>query len=67
MADAYLPVIVEDLPASFVFQPDGAVRQAIRLMPPGLVKVIAGAEKCHVIIDIKRPYYRPLSIPSSEF
>ena len=67
MADAYLPVIVKDLPANFVFQPDGAVRQAIRSMPSGVVKVIAGAEKCHVIIDIKRPYYRPLSIIGSEF
>ena len=60
-ADAYLPVIVENLPASFVFQPDGQLRMSVsRARDMGCVKVIAGPEQCHLVIDIKRPYYRAL-------
>ena len=58
MADLYLPVTVTDLPAKFVFQPDGAMREKVsRAVTMGVVRVIAGAEKCNVVVDIKRPYF----------
>ena len=60
-ADTYLPVLVENLPAAFVFQPDGQLRPAVaRARDMGCVKIIAGAEQCHLIIDVKRPYYRAI-------
>lgn len=60
-ADAYRPVWVENLPASFVFQPDGKLRDKIaRAVQMKVCRVIAGAEACHIMIDIKRPYYRAL-------
>ena len=60
---AHLPVEVQNLPAAFVFQPDGALRENVsRAVFMGVVRVIAGAENCHVIVDIKRPYYRALPI-----
>jgi hypothetical protein len=62
MADAYLPITVTDIPCYWVFQPDGHLRDRIRSLPTGVVRVIAGAEKCHVVIDIKRPYFRPVSM-----
>jgi len=58
-ADAYLSHTVHDLPASFVFQPGGSVRDRVaRAVKMGVVKVIAGPTMCHVSIDIQRPYYR---------
>ena len=61
MADAYLPVIVESLPAAFVFQPGGQLRDKVRRsVQMGVTRVIAGPEKAHLIINIKRPYYRAL-------
>lgn len=60
MSVCYLPVIVTNLPANFVFQPDGAVREKVsRAVALKVVRVIAGAEKCHVVVDINRPYYYP--------
>ena len=60
-AAAYLPVLVSDLPATFVFQPDGALREKIRrAIDMGCVKVIAGPTACHAIIDVKRPYLRAI-------
>lgn len=57
--DMLLPVVVENLPASFVFQPDGRLRDKVaRARDVGVVRVIAGPEKCHVIVDVKRPYFR---------
>ena len=57
----YIPVTVTDLPASFVFQPDGAMRENVaRAVSMGVVRVIVGAEKCNVVVDIKRPYFRPV-------
>jgi hypothetical protein len=62
MYDALLPVIVEDLPHNFVFQPGGQLRDKIRRgVEMNVVRVIAGPLKCHVVIDIQRPYYRALS------
>jgi len=60
MADAYLPVMICNLPVAMFFQPGGALRQNIAAMPKGVVRVIAGATECHCIIDIKRPYFRPI-------
>jgi hypothetical protein len=60
MSVRYLPVIVTNLPAHFVFQPDGALREKVsRAVATKVARVIAGAEKCHVVVDIKRPYYSP--------
>ena len=62
MTVLYLPVTVTDLPAKFVFQPDGAMREKVsRAVTLGVVRVIAGAEKCNVVVDIKRPYFRPMA------
>ena len=61
MTVRYLPVLVTNLPASFVFQPDGALREKVsRAVALKVVRVIAGAEKCHVVVDVKRPYYYPV-------
>ncbi len=60
-ADAYLPVWVYGLPASFVFQPDGRLRDAVaRAVSIGVVRVIAGPTKVHIMVDVKRPYFRGL-------
>ena len=59
MADDYLPHTVSNVPASWVFDDRGAVRPNFRhYMSQGVVRVIAGPEECHVVIDIKRPYHR---------
>lgn len=61
MTVRYIPVAVADLPARFVFQPDGALRENIsRAVAMKVVRVIAGAERCHVVVDTKRPYYLPM-------
>ena len=58
--DMLLPVVVHDLPAYFVFQPDGALRENVRrAVDQGVVRVVAGPEKCHVVVDVRRPYYHP--------
>ena len=59
MADAYLPVCIRHLPAAFAF--DGhALKAAVRTyVDQGIVRVIAGPEACHMIVDIRRPYWRP--------
>lgn len=65
MADAYLPVWITDLPAQFVFQPGGMLRLRVaEAVASGVVKVVAGPERCHVRVDIKRPYWRPEDSPS---
>jgi hypothetical protein len=62
MTVEYLPVTVTDLPVSFVFQPDGAMREKVsRALSMKVVRVIAGAEKCNVVVDIKRPYFRAIA------
>lgn len=62
MADMLLPVVVENLPIRFAFQPDGNLRDKVRhAVNLGVVKVIAGPEQCHMVIDVKRPYFRAIS------
>lgn len=59
--DMLLPVFVGFLPASFFFGDDGKLRPKVKqLTTVGVVRVIAGPEQCHAVIDIKRPYYRPV-------
>lgn len=59
--DMLLPVTVYDLPASFVFQPDGALREKIRyFVGIGVVSIAAGPTTCNVTVDVKRPYYRAM-------
>ena len=68
-AHSYHPVWVENLPARFVFQPDGMVREKIRrALDMKVVRVIAGPEACHVMVDVQRPYFRPgaVSLPADE-
>lgn len=58
--DALLPIAVKNLPAHFVFQADGLVRPRFQeCLDQGVICIIAGPEKCDVVIDIKRPYFRP--------
>jgi hypothetical protein len=65
-ADAYLPVWVEDLPADFAFQPDGKLRQRVaEAVSNGVVKVVAGPLRCHVRVDVRRPYWRPENSPGA--
>ena len=59
--DAMLPVWVYALPSAFAFQPDGALRGKVRsAVASGSCRVIAGPTECHVMIDVKRPYYRQM-------
>ena len=59
--DMLLPVLVEELPIRFVLQPDGTLREKVcHAVELGCVKVIAGPERCHVVVDVKRPYFRAL-------
>ena len=66
MAADYRPVVGADLPGHFVFQPDGQLRDRIaRARDMGVVRVIAGPVAAHLIIDIKRPYFRGLPVPEA--
>jgi hypothetical protein len=62
MRTTYLPVTVHDLPSQYAFQPDGKLRDKVRhAVDMKVVRVIAGPEKCHVIIDVQRPYHRAIT------
>ena len=62
MADMYLPVTVHNLPIRFAFQPDGQLRERVRrAVDMGICRVIAGPEECHVVVDVKRPYFRAIA------
>lgn len=66
-ADAYLTHTVHDLPAAFVFQPDGKLRDKVaHAVTLGVARVIAGPTACHVEVDIRRPYYRALPMKDGE-
>lgn len=63
MADAYLPVTVHHVPVEQVFDVQGRLLPNIQhYAQMGVVRVIAGALACHLVIDVKRPYYRPASV-----
>jgi hypothetical protein len=60
MADAYLPHTVHDLPIPFAFEDSGRLRASFEhYQRQGVIRVIAGAEACHVVVDVRRPYSRP--------
>ena len=59
MADAYLPIVVKHLPAHMFFDDAGLRPKIASYVRQGVVRVIAGAERCHVVIDIRRLYSRP--------
>lgn len=62
-ATAYLPHVVENVPVSWVFQPGGMLRNNVRgWVEMGVVRVIAGPTKCHVWIDVQRPYHLPIDV-----
>ena len=59
-ADAYLPVLVRHVPEIQVFDLQGQLLPSLKhYAQQGVVKVIAGPLACHLLIDIKRPYFRP--------
>ena len=63
MADAYLPHTVYDVPVVWVIDSEGALFERVRhYVRQGVVRVIAGPEACHVIVDVQRPYYRPAAM-----
>lgn len=63
MADAYLPHTVYDVPVAWVIDSEGALFERVRhYVRQGVVRVIAGPEACHVIVDVQRPYYRPAAM-----
>lgn len=68
MADAHLTEWFENLPARMVFQPGGQLRMNVqRAIDIGAVKrIVAGAEAVHILIDIRRPYNRPIMISRPE-
>ena len=68
MADAHLSVWFENLPARTVFQPGGQLRINVqRAIDIGAVKrIVDGAEVAHILIDIKRPYSRPIMVAGDE-
>ena len=66
MTKHYLPEWFRDLPASFVFDENGRVRQRVAdCQRQGVVmRIVAGPERVSLLIDIKRPYVSPpLPIP----
>ena len=63
MKKELLPVMVRDLPVSMVMH-GGNLRPDVRsYVDQGVVRVIAGPESVHLIIDVKRPYERPQRLP----
>ena len=65
MADAYLPHTVYDVPVVWVIDSEGALFERVRhYVRQGVVRVIAGPEACHVIVDVQRPYHRPAAVPA---
>ena len=59
-ATAFLPVWVRHLPISAVMSPMGHLKPHIRhYVDQGVVRVKAGPLCCHVMIDVRRPYFRP--------
>jgi hypothetical protein len=58
-ADQYLSETVYNLPAQFVFQPGGQLREKVaRAVSMSAAKVIAGPTECHLVLNIKWPYYK---------
>lgn len=59
-ADAYLPVVLERIPAECFFEDSGRPRPHVEHhLRSGVLRLIAGPTQCHAIVDIRRPYSRP--------
>jgi hypothetical protein len=57
---SFLPHAVTHLPWHFAFGLDGKLLPRIHhYVKEGVVRVIAGATECHLIIDVRRPYLHP--------
>jgi hypothetical protein len=62
IADAYLSHTVRNIPTGMVFC-GGDLRPHVRhYVNQGVVRIIAGPEMVHVVIEIQRPYYRPKAL-----
>lgn len=59
-AAAYLPVLVKDVPVDMLFSGSALRPTVAHYVAVGVVKIVAGPERCHVLIDIQRPYHRPV-------
>lgn len=59
-ADAHLPHIVHNVPVGWFIGHDGELMPRIRhYVAQGVVRVIAGPDQAHCVIDVQRPYCRP--------
>lgn len=68
MADAYLPHAVTFVPTSWVIADNGQIYPKVRhYVKQGVVRVVAGATECHVVVDIQRPYVRPRSVRAVDY
>lgn len=66
MADMYLPVMLRDWPSEWFFDPDGRCRRHVEhYLRINVLRLIAGPQQCHAIIDVRRPYSRP-PVPVSD-
>lgn len=58
--DAYLKHTVYDVPVDWLIGHDGALHPRVSdYVRQGVVKVIAGPERAHCVIDVMRPYHKP--------
>ena len=63
----YLPHVVEYVPVHWVLDPSGSLYERFRhYVQQGVVRIITGPEFCHVVVDVRRPYYRPRFQPRLE-
>ena len=60
MADRYLPHVIRSVPVAWVIGHDGELLPRVKhYVRSGTVRIIAGAETAHVVVNLRRPYYRP--------
>ena len=64
--DAFLPILFPDVPCADVFCGRDLRTKYAHYAKLGVVRVIAGAKLCDVVVDIKRPYFRPRRAPLIE-
>lgn len=60
-ADAYLPVVVKNVPCGMIFDGPQLKPKVAHYVRLSVVRISAGAEFCHVWIDVQRPYFAPRS------
>jgi hypothetical protein len=64
--DAFLPIVFYNVPCDDVFCGPDLRPNFAHYVKLGVVRVIAGATHCRIIVDIKRPYFRPRRAPLIE-